>query len=286
MPRPSHAILADVQVQTRSPQTFLFISLCSWWLQQQPHSTPVQGSLRAVTDAPQHGRAANTKEDIIQEYFDVLEDTMRKNTLLDKSHLLFNCDESAWPATSTVTAKMADTITKLVDALALLNHAMQNINQHRRDDLKGEMNQAYKGLSKGAPGQSTMLYAGRRWRYAVDVNSIHDIESGAGRRWRYAVDVNSIHDIESGAGRRWRYAVDVNSIHDIESGAGRRWRYAVDVNSIHYIESGAGRRRRRRQQHPLHRIGRWSRRHYAVDVNSIPRSRLTRWSLRPLRTPA
>ena len=51
-------------------------------------------SLRKV-EAIDRGRAANTKEDIIQEYFDVLEDTMRKNNLLDKSHLLFNYDESA-----------------------------------------------------------------------------------------------------------------------------------------------------------------------------------------------
>ena len=55
----------------------------------------------------------------------------------------------------TASAKMAKTITKLVDALALLNHAMQDINQHRRDDLKGEMNQAYKGLSKGEGHQVT-----------------------------------------------------------------------------------------------------------------------------------
>ena len=58
----------------------------------------------------------------------------------------------------TVASKMADTITKLVDALALLNHAMQDLNQHRRDDLKGEMNQSYKGLSKGASGTSALLY--------------------------------------------------------------------------------------------------------------------------------
>ena len=51
-------------------------------------------SLRKV-EAIDRGRAANAKEDIIQEYFDVLEDTMRKNNLLDKSHLLFNYDESA-----------------------------------------------------------------------------------------------------------------------------------------------------------------------------------------------
>ena len=51
-------------------------------------------SLRKV-EAIDRGRAANAKEDIIQEYFDVLEDTMRKNDLLDKPHLLFNCDESA-----------------------------------------------------------------------------------------------------------------------------------------------------------------------------------------------
>ena len=51
-------------------------------------------SLRKV-EAIDRGRAANAKEDIIQEYVDVLEDTMRKNDLLDKPHLLFNCDESA-----------------------------------------------------------------------------------------------------------------------------------------------------------------------------------------------
>ena len=51
-------------------------------------------SLRKV-EATDHGRAANAKEDIIQEYFDVSKDTMGKNNLLDKSHLLFNYDESA-----------------------------------------------------------------------------------------------------------------------------------------------------------------------------------------------
>ena len=51
-------------------------------------------SLRKV-EAIDSGRAASAKEDNIQECFDVLEDTMRKNNLLDKPHLLFNYDESA-----------------------------------------------------------------------------------------------------------------------------------------------------------------------------------------------
>ena len=40
------------------------------------------------------------------------------------------------------------TVKTLVDALALLGHANQEINQRRRDDQKGDLNQAYKSLGK------------------------------------------------------------------------------------------------------------------------------------------
>ncbi len=80
----------------------------------------------------------------------------------------------------TASAKMADTITKLVDALALMNHAMQDSNQHRRDDLKGEINQAYKGLSKGAPGPSTLLYGDDLTSRIKDMNESNRVASKIG----------------------------------------------------------------------------------------------------------
>ena len=40
------------------------------------------------------------------------------------------------------------TVNTLVDALALVGHANQEINQRRRDDQKGDLNQAYKSLGK------------------------------------------------------------------------------------------------------------------------------------------
>ena len=76
----------------------------------------------------------------------------------------------------TVASKMADTITKLVDALALLN-------QHRRDDLKGEMNQSYKGFSKGASGMSALLYGDDltgRIKYINESNRVASKQGTAG----------------------------------------------------------------------------------------------------------
>ena len=75
---------------------------------------------------------------------------------------------------------MADTITKLVDGLALLNHAMQDLNQHRRDDLKGELNQSYKGLSKGASGSSALLYGDDLTGRIKDINESNRVSSKLG----------------------------------------------------------------------------------------------------------
>ena len=85
----------------------------------------------------------------------------------------------------TVASKMADTITTLVDALALLNHAMQDLNQHRRDDLKGEMNQSYKGLSKGASGTSALLYGDDLTGRIKDINESNRVASSRALEQRF-----------------------------------------------------------------------------------------------------
>ena len=54
--------------------------------------------------------------------------------------------------------KMAVTLTGLVDALALLNYANQDVNQRRREDHRGDLNQAYKGISNSDTDGSAWLY--------------------------------------------------------------------------------------------------------------------------------
>ena len=80
----------------------------------------------------------------------------------------------------TVSSKMADTITKLVDAQALLNHAMQDLNQHRRADLKGERSPSDKGLSKGASGTSALLYGDDLTGRIKDINESNRVSSKLG----------------------------------------------------------------------------------------------------------
>ena len=53
---------------------------------------------------------------------------------------------------------MAATVTSLVDSLALLATANQDVNQRRRDDHRADLNQAYKGLCKGDQEGSALLY--------------------------------------------------------------------------------------------------------------------------------
>ena len=55
-------------------------------------------------------------------------------------------------------ANMAATIASLVDAMAILGHTSQDLNQQRRDDHKADLNQAFKGLAKTEVGSSTLLY--------------------------------------------------------------------------------------------------------------------------------
>ena len=55
-------------------------------------------------------------------------------------------------------ANIAATIASLVDAMAILGHTSQDLNQQRRDDHKADLNQAFKGLAKTEVGSSTLLY--------------------------------------------------------------------------------------------------------------------------------
>ena len=75
---------------------------------------------------------------------------------------------------------MADTLTKLVDAIALLSHANQDSNQNRRDDLKGELNSAYRGLSKGDVSTSSLLYGDDLTSRIKDINEANRVASKLG----------------------------------------------------------------------------------------------------------
>lgn len=55
-------------------------------------------------------------------------------------------------------AKLATTITVLVDGLALISNATQEINQRRRDGQRADLNVAYKGLCNNDTGMSSLLY--------------------------------------------------------------------------------------------------------------------------------
>ena len=54
--------------------------------------------------------------------------------------------------------KMASTLTGLVDALALLSYANQDVNQRRREDHRSDLNQAYKSLCNSDTDGSAWLY--------------------------------------------------------------------------------------------------------------------------------
>ena len=53
---------------------------------------------------------------------------------------------------------LTETVKSLVDALALFGHANQEINQRRRDDQKGDLNQAYKSIGKMDKCHPSLLY--------------------------------------------------------------------------------------------------------------------------------
>ena len=54
--------------------------------------------------------------------------------------------------------KMASTITALVDGLALMANAAQELNQRRRDGQRPDLNAAYKGLCNNDTGMTRLLY--------------------------------------------------------------------------------------------------------------------------------
>ena len=65
---------------------------------------------------------------------------------------------------------MAATVTSLVDSLALLATANQDVNQRRRDDHRADLNQAYKGLCKGDQEGSALLYGDEITTRIKDIN--------------------------------------------------------------------------------------------------------------------
>ncbi len=68
---------------------------------------------------------------------------------------LVRASTSGDPLSST---EMASSLTNLVDALALLGNVSLDINQRRRDDQRGDINNAYKGLCKDGADGSALLY--------------------------------------------------------------------------------------------------------------------------------
>ena len=76
--------------------------------------------------------------------------------------------------------KMATTVTSLVDALALLATANQDVNQRRRDDHRADLNQAYKGLCKGDQEASALLYGDDITTRIKDINESNRVASKLG----------------------------------------------------------------------------------------------------------
>lgn len=66
-------------------------SLHWWWGFRDPHPSL---SLKK-TEGVDRGRVANATADIVNDYFNVLEEILDDNSLKARPHLIFNCDESA-----------------------------------------------------------------------------------------------------------------------------------------------------------------------------------------------
>lgn len=78
--------------------------------------------------------------------------------------------------------KMADTVTCLVDALALLGYVNQDVNQRRREDHRGDLNQAYRGLCNADTEGSAWLYGDDLTTRVKAINETNRIASSiAGR---------------------------------------------------------------------------------------------------------
>ena len=82
---------------------------------------------------------------------------------------------SRWPRLRTLetisSASVTAMVKTVVDALALFGHANEEINQRRREDQKGDLNQAYKSLGKMDKCHHSLLYGDN---LAKRVKSIND----------------------------------------------------------------------------------------------------------------
>ena len=78
-------------------------------------------------------------------------------------------------------ADMASTLTSLVDALALLGNVNLDLNQRRRDDQRGDINIAYKGLCKDGADGSALLYGDNLSTRIDDINHSNKVASSLGK---------------------------------------------------------------------------------------------------------
>ena len=68
------------------------------------------------------GRFGNATDDIINDYFTTLEKTLKSNGLLDKPHLIFNCDEAAVNLNRSTQRVLVPIKTKHCHSLALASN--------------------------------------------------------------------------------------------------------------------------------------------------------------------
>lgn len=67
-----------------------------WWVSFRKRHPEL--TLR-MSEPLSHVRAASVSPEVLDKYFDILEDTLRSNNLIDKPCQIFNCDESGMPLT-------------------------------------------------------------------------------------------------------------------------------------------------------------------------------------------
>ena len=73
--------------------------------------------------------------------------------------------------------KMASTITALVDGLALMANAAQELNQRRRDGQRPDLNAAYKGLGNNDTGMTRLLYGDDLTAKIKEINETNQVSS-------------------------------------------------------------------------------------------------------------
>ena len=76
---------------------------------------------------------------------------------------------------------MGTALTNLVDALALLGNVNLDMNQRRRDDQRGDINNAYKGLCKDGADGSVLLYGDNLSTRIDDINRSNKVVSSLGK---------------------------------------------------------------------------------------------------------